>query len=196
MFYPYISEFNWVDLIAISVLLRMCYIGLKRGFGVEVFKTLNVLFCSFVVLHFYYAFGELFHSIIKPFPVDSASVFSYILLLCIITLIFRFLRDGFFIFFKSETIGKPSKIAGCITGVLRGIIINGLIAYGLLISNNHYLDLSTRTSVLDSKFVKVPIKIYESSLQEIAVRIFPDQAVNNKITEVLERKPKTKNTVQ
>lgn len=196
MFYPYISGFNWIDLWAISIILRMCYIGIKRGLGIEIFKTLNLLFCSFVSLHFYYALGELFHSILKPFPVEPASVFSYILLLSAITLIFRVLRESFFVFFKIETIGTLSKVLGCINGVFRGIVITGLIAYGLLISNNHYFDLSTRTSILGSKFLKVPIKIYESLLNGVTVPIFPDQSFNTQVVKVLKKNPKNKNVNQ
>lgn len=196
MLYPYISEFNWLDLIAIAVILRMCYIGIKRGFVVEAFKAFNIVICSFVALHFYYGFGELLHSIIKPFPVDSASIFCYVFLLCLITLIFRVLREGFFIFFKSEAIGTLSKIGGSIIGVLRGVVICGLISYGLMISNNYYFDLSTRTSILNSRFVKTPVKIYESLLRGIAFRVLPEENMNSEVKKTLEKKPTPEKTEQ
>lgn len=188
MLYSYVSEFNWVDIIVIILLLRMCYVGVRLGLGIEVFKIINVFFCSFIALHFYYACGELLHSLLPPLPVDPAATFSFILLLLIISLMFRVLRDAFFVFFKRGEAGKTSTLFGGMLGLTRGAAISGLFAFTLLISHNHYLELSARTSLLGSQLAKIPIKIYEITFHGVIVKILPDQDFNTKIVDVFKKK--------
>lgn len=188
MIYPYISECNWVDIVAVVIILRMCYVGIKQGFGVEVFKMINLCFCSFIALHFYYSLGEFLHSVLPPLPTEPAATFSFLLLLIVITLIFRVLRDTFFVFFKKGEANKTSILLGGAIGALRGIGIAGLIAFGLVISQNHYLELSSRTSVLGGRFIKVPVKIYEFVFNKILSNVSADQSFNEKVIEAFKKK--------
>lgn len=193
MFYSFISVLNWIDILIIVILLRMGYIGIKKGFGIEAFKTLNLFFCSFVALHFYIILGEFIHSKIPVFPIGPASIFCYVLLIFIITIIFRILREGFFVFFKIETISGASKFFGLLLGFFRGLLISGLIMFGLLSSENHYIELSARTSAIGSKVVVWPVKIYESMFYAVANKIFPSQGFNQEVINVLTEEPKEKN---
>ena len=168
----------------------MGYVGLKRGFGIELFKFINLLFCSFVAFHFYYSLAELINTKLPLLPIDAAAITSYVVLLFLITILFRILREGFFVVIKSETISSISKFLGLLSGFIRGVLISGFILYGLLISSAHYFQLSARTSFLGSKIVKLPIKIYEGIFYSSAAKLFPDQAFNQEITKVLEENPK------
>ena len=187
MLYPYVSQFNWIDILIIICCLRMCYIGLKKGMGIELFKLLNLAFCSFVVFHYYSALGEFLHNKLPALPVEPAIIFSYIVLITIITLLFRILREGFFVFVKTEIVGNFSKYLGLILGFIRGILISALIIFGLMISTIHYFDLSARTSFFGSKIVKLPINIYVGTLSGATSRVFPEQALNQDVINVLER---------
>ena len=187
MLYPYVSQFNWIDILIIVCALRMCYIGLKRGFGIELFKFLNLIFCSFISLHFYFTLGEFINSKIPTLPLEPATIFSYIVLIFIITILFRILREGVFVFVKQEAIRNASKYAGILLGFLRGILISALIIYGLMISSIHYFDLSARTSFFGSKIVKLPVKIYEGTFLGFTSKIFTDQSFNQEVIKVLEK---------
>lgn len=185
MLYPYVSQFNWIDILIIVCALRMCYIGLKRGLGIELFKVTNLIFCSFLALHFYYALGEFIHRKIPALPVEPAIIFSYILVLFIITILFRILREGVLVFIKSDAISNASKYAGLCLGFTRGIIISALIIFGLLISTVHYFELSARTSFFGSKIVKIPVKIYEGLFLGITSKLFSGQNFNQEPIKVL-----------
>lgn len=192
MLYPYVSQFNWIDILIIICSLRMCYIGLKRGMGIELFKLLNLVFCSFVVFHYYFALGEFIHNKIPALPVEPAIIFSYIVLITIITILFRILREGVFVFVKTETIGSFSKYLGLFLGFIRGILISALIIFGLMVSTIHYFELSARTSFFGSKIVKLPVNIYVGILSGATSRIFPEQALNQDVIKVLEQENLTK----
>lgn len=190
MLYPYISQFNWIDIVLIICFIRMGYVGLKRGFGVELFKFTNLLFCAFIAFHFYYTLAELLNTKLPVLPIEAAAITCYIVLLFLITILFRILREGFFIVLKSETISSASKFLGLFVGFIRGSFIGGFIIFGLLISTVHYFELSARTSFLGPKIVKIPIKIYEGIFYSSVSKLFPDQAFNQEITKVLEENPK------
>lgn len=189
MLYPYVSQFNWIDILIIICSLRMCYVGLKRGFGIELFKVINLLFCIFISLHFYLALAEFLNNKLSVLPLDAAATFSYALLLFIITMLLRILREGFFVLVKSETLNSISKLLGLLLGFIRGVLISGLIIFGLLISTVHYFDLSARTSFFGPKTVKLPIKIYESIFYGAVAKIFPEQGFNQEVVKVIEAEP-------
>lgn len=189
MLYPYISQFNWIDILIIICVLRMCYVGLKRGFGIEIFKVINLIFCCFVALHFYYAFAEFLNGKLPVLPLDAAVIFCYVLLICVITILFRILREGFFVLVKNDSINPISKFLGLFLGFIRGTLISSLIIFGLIISTVHYFDLSSRTSFFGPKIVKLPLKIYESIFNNAVAKIFPDQSFNQEIINTLESKP-------
>jgi uncharacterized membrane protein required for colicin V production len=165
----------------------MCYVGLKRGLGIELFKLVNLVFCSFVVLHYYSALGTFIQSKMPVLPIEPAIIFSYVLLILIITLLFRIFREGFFVFIKTEAIGNLSKYSGLLLGFVRGIIISAFIIFGLLISTVHYFELSARTSFFGSKIVVLPVKIYENIYQGFTSKIFRNQVFNQDVIKILEK---------
>ena len=157
------------------------------GFGIELFKVINLIFCTFIALHFYLVLGEFLNSKITAFRLEAAAIFSYVLLIFIITMLFRILREGFFILVKSETANTISKSLGLILGFTRGLLISGLILFGLLISTIHYLEMSSRSSFFGPKILKMPAKIYENLFYGVVSKIFPDQSLNQEIKNVLEK---------
>lgn len=191
MLYPYVSQFNWIDILIIICCLRMCYIGLKRGFGIELFKVINLIFCTFFALHFYLILGEFINNKISALPLEAASIFSYILLIFIITILFRILREGFFILVKSETTNTISKSLGLFIGFIRGLLISGLILFGLLISTMHYLEMSSSVSFFGPRLLKIPVQIYENLFYGVVSKIFPEQGFNQEIKNVIEKGQET-----
>lgn len=192
MLYSYISQFNWVDILLIALLLRFCYISLKKGLGVEIFKTVNLFFCAFAAFHFYSALAEFLNTKIPALPLEPAEIFSYVFLIFIITIIFRIFREAIFVFAKTESISTISKYTGLLLGCLRGVVIGGFIIFGLFISTIHYLELSAKTSCFGPKAVKIPIKIYEIIFKGAVANIFPDQTFNQKTITIIETKPSDK----
>jgi len=163
----------------------MCYIGLKWGIGIEIFKLLNLLVCSFVALHFYSILGAFINSKITALPIEPAKIFSYCILCIVITLIFRILREGFFAMMRVESITTANKISGFVLGTVRGIMISGLIVFGLCISTIHYLELSAKTSYLGSKIVHIPTKIYEGTFWGLIHKLSSDQEFNSDIPKAI-----------
>jgi len=188
MFYPYISQFNWVDILIIILTIRMCYIGLKRGLGVEVFKFINLCFCSFVAFHFFYSLGEFINNKIPVLPLESTLIFTYLVLILIITVIFIIIRDGFLMVIRTEGDSPASKYLGLILGFIRGLLISGFVIFALLISHIRYLELSCRASFLGPRVVVMTTRTYEFVFYGIVSKIFPDQNFNQEVTKAIQAK--------
>ena len=186
MLYPIVSKFNWIDILIIICILRLSYIGLKRGLAIEAFKFVNLIFCSFAALHFYTILARLINSKLTALPIEAAKILSYSLLCFIITIIFRIIREGFFAMMTVESITSVSKICGFILGAVRGVIISGLIIFGLCISTIHYVELSAKSSYLGSKFVHVPAKIYEATFWGFVQKVSSEQVFNSDVPKALE----------
>ncbi len=168
----------------------MCYIGLKKGPWIELFKIASLLICCFVIFHFYFALAEFIHGKITALPLESAVIFSYLVLIFVITMIFRILREGVFVFVKVENFNTFSKYLGLFLGLFRSIIISAFIIFGLLISTLQYLELSARTSYFGSKAVKLPVKIYEGIFYGVVSGMFSDQTFNQEVIKVIEKEIK------
>ncbi|MDD5292117.1 MAG: CvpA family protein [Candidatus Omnitrophica bacterium] len=188
MFYQYISQFNWVDILVIILTIRMCYIGLKRGLGIEVFKFISLCFCSFVAFHFFYSLGEFINSKIPILPLESTLIFTYLVLIFIITIIFTIIRDGFLMVIRTEGDSPTSKYLGITLGFIRGLLISGFVIFALLISNIRYFELSCRSSFLGPKIVNMTTKTYEFAFYGIVSKIFPDQNFNQEVTKATQEK--------
>jgi len=186
MFHTIISKLNWIDILLLICILRMGYVGLKRGLFIEIFKILNVLVCCFVTFHFYSSVGQLINSKLPPLPLDAAKIFSYTALCIIITLIFSIIREAIVVILRIETPTNIIKFLGAVLGVLRGVIISGLIIFGLYISTIHYLEMSARVSFLGQKVVMVPTKIYESIFRGFIYNLSQQQAFNNDVSKALQ----------
>jgi hypothetical protein len=166
----------------------MSYIGLKRGLGIEVFKLINLLFCAFVAFHFYLSLGEFINSKIPALPLESTFIFTYVVLIFVITIIFKVIRDGFFMLFKTEGDESMGRYLGLVIGLARGVAISGFVIFGLLISTIRYCDLSARSSFFGPKVVGVATKTYEFAFYGIVSKIFPEQGFNQEVTKTIQEK--------
>ena len=47
------QQTNFLDIVIIILVIRICYIAAKGGLAVEVFKLLGALFATYISMHFY-----------------------------------------------------------------------------------------------------------------------------------------------
>jgi uncharacterized membrane protein required for colicin V production len=158
-----IEHFNWIDIGAIIVLFRVCYIALKNGLIAEFFKTLGTIFAIYISLHYYIPLSVLIRSRIASghetvFPFMDFVLF--VILSISAYLIFVFFREAFSRFIKTEALPSINKYGGLLLGIARAFLLIGLIMFALVISSIDYLKNSVTNSYSGDNLLKIAPTAY------------------------------------
>lgn len=189
MTFELIKKINWVDLFILIVFIRTLYIGLKRGFIVEFFKLLGLLFAVVIAFHYYTRIADFLNSK-SPLPIDLADFVSLALLSCAVVLIFKFMRDAFLFLVKAEMNPTLDKWLGFILSAFRSFVLSSFIIVLFISSGITYLQASTRESLSQSYLLNVSPRLYSSCFENLIVKFFPAEQINPTIFDNLEAKDK------
>ncbi len=156
------KQFNFLDIIILIILFRICYVAVKSGLAVEIFKLLGVLSAIYLSLHYYTGISDL---ISKRYLLDNKLLefitFAAFLILCISGyLIFFFLRCIFYRFMKMEAAPEVNKFGSLFLGLARTYLTIGLISYILVLSGLPYFSRSVKHSYLGSRAFAVCPQAY------------------------------------
>lgn len=180
------SKFNFLDVLILIILFRICYIAVKTGLPIEFFKLLGVLSATFLSLHYYTKLSDVIQRrfFYKDVPLEFLDFLIFLILAAIGYLIFVLLRSMFYRFMQMEATPKINKIGGFILGLVRGFFTIGLFAYILTISSIGYLNRSVERSYLGSKAFSIAPNTYNWLWNNLVSKFSPDEKANTTVTEV------------
>lgn len=154
-------QFNFLDIVILIILFRICYIAVVMGLPVEFFKLLGVLCATYLSLHYYTGLSEIIRRFsLKNMPLEFMAFLIFLILAAAGYLIFVALRSIFYRFMKMEALPKINQIGGFILGLARGFFTIGLVVYALAISSVDYLALSVKHSYLGSRAFSIAPQAY------------------------------------
>ena len=181
-----IKQFNWLDIIVVIILFRICYIAVKSGLLVELFKILGTLLAIYLSLHYYTMLSDFFRNriAVKSLPLEFLDFLSFTVLAILGYLIFVSLRDLFYHFIKMEAVPQLSKWGGLILGMGRGILLGGLIIFMLMISSVSYLKNSVKDSYSGKRLFKVAPATYSALWDNLMSKFATKEKFNSTILEV------------
>ena len=147
---------NWVDLLALILVLRTSYVALNDGLSHEIFPLIGSV-CMFVFsLHYYVKLALFFHENGIPLPVDILNLISFALVGFLIGILFRFIKV---IVDKILTVSwNPliEKFGGLLAGILRGAILASTVLVIISLIPLPYLQHSIRErSLTGAYFMKI-----------------------------------------
>ena len=188
MLTKYVAGINWVDFFVISLIARMCYIGIKTGVGIELFKLFGLCLTTFIAFQIYTTpLSDLLNTRIPVLPLDAGDVFVFAVLVTVITLIVRIVRESFFLLVKIETHNKLDKWGGLALGLLRGFWISSIVLFVMTISTIQYLETSVKTSLFGHKIINLAPQIYKGSYLGLTSKFFPRTTLNEEVFKAVER---------
>ncbi len=181
-----LKQFNWVDIAAIILLMRIGYVALKNGFFVELLKLLGTIFAVYLSLHYYIIFSDYMGSRIgiKNTQIEFVSVIAFVALAISGYLVFVLLRAVFSRFIQMEAVPRLHKWGGFILGLLRGILLFSLITFIFLISGFSYLTHSVQNAYSTKFFFKIAPATYTSLWDGIAAKFMTQEKFNQAVPEV------------
>ncbi len=169
------------------VVARAVYIGAKKGWGVEIFKLLGMVFATFITMHYYVRFGKFLHDFVLV-PQSMQEFIGFIVLWFGVVIMFKVIRDGWLLVVKGKSSSPLPKIIGAVFGAARGILICGLIFVLIFLSRNTYLFESARKSFSGFHMSNFSSNLYDVAYESVVKKIFSAEKKNEKVFQ-LKKKP-------
>ncbi len=178
MFIEILQQIRWIDIFLILILGRIIFIGIKKGFITEAFKLLGLLVSIFVTFHYFGTLAK-FVSDRTSFVSDStAKVFFFLLLLTIVLLVFKLVREGSMVVIKMEAHPILDKWGGLIVSVVRGLLICSLVLVFFQVWDLEILNKHVKKSLLSSYVNDLSPGFYETCFNGFISKFFPNEKLN------------------
>lgn len=174
------KQFNWLDILIAILCLRICYVAIKSGFPVELFKILGTIFSIYLSFHYFTALSDF---IKERFPVSKVPV-EFIDFLCFVTLVitgysvFLVLRKIILNFIKMEAVPKLSRWGGLILGIGRFFLFTSLLVFILAISSFEYFKRSVDISYTGKRLFKIAPSVYSGIWNGFASKFMTKEELN------------------
>lgn len=194
MLFNALRQLNWVDSLALILLIRISYVAIKNGFFVELLKFLGTLLAVYLSLHYYIVFSDDIASRIglKKIPPAFLKTFIFVALAIWGYFIFRLLRATLSRFIQMETVPTLNKWGSFILGIGRGILGVSLIIFAFVISGFNYFVLSVQDAYTSKFFLRVAPATYSRLWNNVASK-FMTQEKFNQTTQELQKNLEPKN---
>jgi len=182
-----ISRVNWVDLFALILLVRISYVSSKIGVGKQILPLALLALILLITLH-YYAIITAFVADKLGFSQSISAFFVYFFMTLLFLALYRFLLRITNVFFAGEE-GPGSSIektGGTVLGVLRAVLIIGLVTIGLLLAPVRFLENGVKSSFSGPLFVEINVRFYTAfsnlifrgknvSYEKVLSALYPDK---------------------
>jgi len=125
---------TFIDLVFLILCLRVVYISMSRGIISESFKLTGLLLGSFFAFHYYSSLADKISDKIPFLSREYFLLFSFLLILLGIRLIFALSRLIVTFFFKRGEVGLKERRVLFFLGALRASLIGSIIFFSLYLS--------------------------------------------------------------
>jgi uncharacterized membrane protein required for colicin V production len=190
-------QLNWIDILVFVVFLRLGFISLKQGLGVEFFKFLGTFFGLYLCLHYYFAFATYFNGrpASKGLPGAMLELPGFAILFFFGYLFLWSLRVMIFRFMTAEINSQLSKWLGFAFGLLRALILSSLMLFALMLPKGPYFKDSVRYSFSGNYVFQVAPATYTFIWESIVSKFNSGEKYNSAIRDYYcaEAKQKKKN---
>lgn len=184
-----IRQFNWVDILAVIVVARICYIAATKGFLIEIFKLSGALAAIYLPLHYFTILSDFVFRRVKNehgVPLQFMDFFIFVCLSLLGYAIFFLIRSALAHFLKTEAAPLLNKWGGFLLGIARGVLTAGLIIFIFAISATGYFKNSVHASYLGNRFFNIAPKTYQWIWYSVASKFMVNEKFNPTVSEIQE----------
>ena len=175
-----LNAVNWVDILALILLIRITYVSSRIGVGKQILPLLLLVLILVMPLYHYAGIAAFFTErfSLRPsvceFLTYAVMTFSFFTIYHIIS------RITGFCLFSGDTAepGGIEKVGGGIVGLLRATLIIGIFTICLLLVPVKYVETSVKRSYSGSFFISTNLRVYTS----VAKLIFKSNEVSYRQT--------------
>lgn len=118
-------------------------------------------------------------------PTEIADIFVLVVLVSLIALLFKLVRDGFLALFKIEPTSIIDKWCAFAFGIFRAALLISLILIVMFFTSVDYMKNSIKSSYSGSKLVQFAPRVYAFCFEKVVAKFFPEEELNNYLFEEL-----------
>jgi len=158
-----LKQINWVDIFVLILGVRICYVAVKSGFPVELFKFIGTITAIYLSLHYYIVLSGYIKdwlSMGDRLPQEFLQFIIFLGLAVTGYYVFVVLRSIFYRFLKMEAVSTLNKWGSLILGFGRAVFLAGLIIFTLTISSVSYFNNSVKASYAGKRLFMVAPDTY------------------------------------
>ena len=193
----FIRRINWVDILAIILLIRTTYVSLQAGLSSELFSLLGVYLNVVLALNYYAKIGHILSGTIPGFPLVLANFVSFLGIAVILAILFRFIGGVLDRVIKIEWHPLIESVGGLVAGLARSCLAVSLVLIILILLPLPYMQWSIRDRSLSGTFfLKIGLSVYAKSIKVLPAFVKNDALVDTEELMVSLTEDKPLNHVQ
>ncbi len=179
----FFSNFNWIDIAIVVILVRVVYTGMNSNLLIELFGLISSLFAVFVVSHYYARFADFLHEMVFiPDMVNEA--FAIIILWLSVHVVFKLITAGWSMVLKVEAHPVFDRWGGFIFSLGRSVLVCGLLFVLFIVAGNDYLRQMSARSWTGKILIDTAPAVYSGIYDGFIVKYFPDEPFNEQVLEL------------
>ena len=158
-----LKQINWVDIFVLILGVRICYVAVKSGFPVELFKFIGTITAVYLSLHYYIVLSGYIKewlSIGDRLPQEFLQFIVFLGLAGAGYYVFIVVRSIFYRFLKMEAVSTLNKWGSLILGVVRAMLLTSLIMFTFVISSVSYFNDSVKVSYMGKRLFMIAPDTY------------------------------------
>lgn len=143
-----IRHINWVDVLAIILILRISYVCSQAGLTHEIFPLIGNAAVLVLSLHFYARVGNIINKNAPIIPISLSYFLSFVGIAIVLIIIYKLLNALLNMVLTMEWHPSIEKIGGLIVGVIKAFVVTSLILAMLALAPLPYFQRSIREKSL------------------------------------------------
>lgn len=167
-------ETAWIDVIFLFLIGYAAYVGRKCGVLVETIKLIFVISATILATHYYSWLGSFLDEFLD-FPGDENHMIAFFGISCIVMFMAFLAKDGWVLILNFHLSERVKKVGGFCLGLLNGLLIVGLLFYGILIPASDSKRQYLMKSNLGKLWSTISITMYQRSYQMLIGRLFNEE---------------------
>lgn len=183
----YLKQLNWIDILAVILLARICYVAIKRGLTTEIFKLLGIVCAIYLACHYYIRASIFLNSFLSLKGAAGVNFLNSLVFSVLIFLGYYFfvlIRVVFSFLIRMEAVSLLNHWGAFILGIARSCLFISLFFFIIAISNISYLKNTLSDSVLGPQLFKLTPKVYASLWNNLMSRFIDKEAFNQAVFQV------------
>jgi len=182
----FFRQFNWIDILVFIIFLRLIFVSIKFGLGIEFSKILGTFSGLYLALHYYFSLAGYLNGRIgnQETPGSFLEFSAFLFLFTLGYLTFWLLRVLVFRCMNADINPILNRWGGLCLGLLRAFLISSLILFAFLIPKSQYFKDSIYYSLSGNYLTKTAPAIYTWVWESIVSKFNSREKFNDKIFEV------------